>query len=369
MPSEVPFYNLDPQNEQIREAVQQALMNVFDAGWYVLGDKVAQFEQEYASYIGVKHCIGVGNGLDALKISLKALGIGKGDEVLVPANTYIATLLAVSDTGAKPVLVEPDIQTCNIDPYKIAEQITAKTRAIIPVHMYGYPCDMDAIMRVAEQHQLFVIEDNAQASGALYKGKRSGSFGHLNAHSFYPTKNLGALGDGGAITTDDDELARKVRLYRNYGSQEKYKNELLGYNSRLDEIQAAVLSIKLRHLEQWCQQKSVLANYYQEGLSGLPGLFLPVSSSTERVHSYHLFVVQSDQRDALVVHLKKDGIQTIIHYPVPPYKQQAYKGEFSENSFPLADSLSARVISLPLFPGMTKAQVDQVILSISRFHR
>ncbi|MDB5274337.1 MAG: DegT/DnrJ/EryC1/StrS family aminotransferase [Chitinophagaceae bacterium] len=253
MTAEIPFYSLAYQNEQIRKEVHEALNNVFDSDWYVLGEKVERFEQEYANYLGVKHCIGVGNGLDALKISLHALGIGPGDEVIVPANTYVATVLAVTAVGALPVLVEPDVLTCNIDPKRIEEKITSKTKAIIPVHLYGLPCEMDAIVAIAAKHKLFIVEDNAQASGGEYKGKKTGSIGHLNAHSFYPTKNLGALGDGGAVTTNDDELARQARLLRNYGSSVKYHNEIIGYNSRLDEIQAAVLSIKLRFLDRWIE--------------------------------------------------------------------------------------------------------------------
>jgi dTDP-4-amino-4,6-dideoxygalactose transaminase len=369
MPSEIPFYSFAAQNQQIKEQVQQVMLEVFDSSWYVLGERVAQFEKEYAAYIGVKHCIGVGNGLDALKIALRALGIGKGDEVIVPANTYIATLLAVSEIGAAPVLVDPDPATGNIDPQKITAKITSKTKAIIPVHLYGLSCDMDAIQEVAQCHSLFIVEDNAQATGAIYKGKRTGSFGHVNAHSFYPTKNLGCIGDGGAITTDDDELAHQVRMLRNYGSEIKYKNELLGYNSRLDELQAAVLSVKLLYLEQWRKDKALLADAYRNRLSGIEHLCLLAEQDNTLVHSHHLFVVKSKVRDALSAYLKTHGVNTLIHYPIPAYRQQAYHhAGFDFREYPITEQLTSEVLSLPLYPGMTMDQVDRVVELIRQFN-
>jgi len=369
MSSEIPFYSLVHQNEQIKEEVHLALTGVFDSSWYVLGERTAFFEQEYARYIGVKHCIGIGNGLDALKISLRALEIGLGDEVIVPANTYIATVMAVSAVGATPVLVEPDAQTYNIDPLKIEEKITKRTKAIIPVHLYGLSCEMDAIMSLANAYNLYVIEDNAQATGSIYQGKKTGSFGHINAHSFYPTKNLGALGDGGAITTNDDELAHKVKLLRNYGSSIKYQNEVLGYNSRLDEIQAAVLSIKLRFLDHWLIEKGQVADRYNQLLSPSEQLELPLLDKFSKgQHSHHLYVIKSARRDDLASYLKKQGVHTLIHYPIPVYLQTAYAGVFGKNTYPITDKLISRILSLPLFPGMSVTQVEEVVFHILRFY-
>lgn len=368
MASEIPFYSFDYQNQQVREKVRQALTDVFDSAWYVLGERVAAFEKEYASYLGVKHCIGVGNGLDALKISLRALGIGSGDEVIVPANTYIATLLAVSETGARPVLVDPHPQTFNIDPQKIEAKITSKTKAILPVHLYGLPCEMDVILDIVQRNGLFLVEDNAQASGAAYKGKKTGSFGHLNAHSFYPTKNLGCLGDGGAITTNDDELAHQVRLLRNYGSEIKYENEVQGYNSRLDELQAAVLSIKLPYLDQWRSEKEILVSAYRQELGGLEPLHLPAQPPTSYVHGHHLMVVKSAKREALSAYLKTQGVHTLIHYPIPAYKQRAYShAGYNVQDYPVTEKLTSEVISLPLYPGMKLEQIDQVSSLIRKF--
>jgi dTDP-4-amino-4,6-dideoxygalactose transaminase len=365
----IPFYSLAYQHHQIRQELEKALIEVVDSGWYVLGERVARFEKEYADYIGVKHCIGVGNGLDALKISLRALDIGLGDEVIVPANTYIATLLAVTSVGATPVLVEPDVHTFNIDPDKIEDKITKRTKAIIPVHLYGLSCKMDAIMSLASSYNLYVVEDNAQATGSIFQGQKTGSFGHLNAHSFYPTKNLGALGDGGAITTNDDELAHKVRLFRNYGSSIKYENEVLGYNSRLDEIQAAVLSIKLRFLDQWILEKRQLTDHYNLLLGKTEHLEVTnlVGFSKEQ-HSHHLYVIKSKQRDALACYLKEHGIHTLIHYPIPVYRQQAYASVFDANAYPITNHLTDQLLSLPLFPGMKAEQVEEVVFNIQRFY-
>ncbi|HSZ73107.1 MAG TPA: DegT/DnrJ/EryC1/StrS family aminotransferase [Cytophagaceae bacterium] len=356
------------QHEQVKDEIQKALLDVFHSEWYVLGERVERFENEYARYIGVKHCIGVGNGLDALKISLRSLEIGIGDEVIVPANTYIATVLAISEVGATPVLIEPDAKTCNIDLIKIEKKITAKTKAIIPVHLYGLPCEMEALMEIAQRHRLYVIEDNAQAAGAECKGKKTGSFGHLNAHSFYPTKNLGCFGDGGAITTDDDELAVKVRMLRNYGSKVKYHNEVLGYNSRLDEIQAAVLSVKLKYLDRWNQERKQIAAWYKEYLQDRKDITLPVyADAKDKTHTYHLYVVQTPNRDELSTYLKANGIGSLIHYPIPPYRQKAYVHSFEQQHYPLTDKLSSQILSLPMSPGMDREQVKQVANLIHSF--
>ncbi|MDF2455634.1 MAG: DegT/DnrJ/EryC1/StrS family aminotransferase [Cytophagaceae bacterium] len=368
MTAAIPFYSFTYQNEQVKAEMQQALLDVFDSAWYVLGERVAKFEKEYAAYLGVKHCIGVGNGLDALKISLRALGIGQGDEVIVPANTYIATLLAVSETGALPVLVDPNPDTFNIDPSKITAKITAKTKAIIPVHLYGLPCEMDAITDIANRYGLFLVEDNAQATGSVYKGQKTGSLGHLNAHSFYPTKNLGCLGDGGAITTNDDDLAHQVRMLRNYGSEQKYKNERLGYNSRLDEIQAAALSVKLPFIDRWRAEKALLADVYHSKLSDVRHLQLPAEVHHSLLHSHHLFVIKSNYRDALSAYLKEQGVDTLIHYPIPAYSQQAYRNAgFAPEEYPVTERLTAEVLSLPLYPGMKLEQVEQVCSLIRKF--
>lgn len=368
MSAKIPFYSLAFQNDQIKKDVECALMKVFESGCYVLDNHVKVFEEEYANYIGTNYCVGVGNGLDALKISLKALGIVEGDEVLVPANTYIATLLAVTSVGAKPVLVEPDINTFNMDALKIEEKITAKTKAIIPVHLYGLACDMDAIIQIADKHNLFIIEDNAQASGSTYKGKKTGSFGHINAHSFYPSKNLGALGDGGAITTNDKQLAHKAKLLSNYGSEVKYKNEIFGYNSRLDEIQAAVLSVKLKYLDAWNEEKRELAALYLKGFSENKNIILSANLQKHEGHSCHLFVIRSQQRDALASYLFQNGVDTIVHYPIPPFNQVVYAEQFRYESYPITDTISSEVLSLPLYPGMTVSQVTTVVDLVNKFN-
>ncbi len=370
MPIEIPFYDFKFQNEQIKAEVYRALAEVFDSAWYILGNKLTRFEQEYAKYIGVKHCIGVGNGLDALKISLCALGIGPGDEVIVPANTYIATVLAITAVGATPILVEPDSYTCNIDPYHIKEKITGNTKAILPVHLYGLPCEMDIIMSIAQEYGLYVLEDNAQAAGAHYKGKKTGSIGHINAHSFYPTKNLGAIGDGGAITTNDDDLARKARLYRNYGSEIKYENEVPGYNSRLDEIQAAVLRVKLKYLDAWNEERRFLAKAYTEKLASVDGVVLFDDNAVPlKGHVYHLYVIRVKMRKQLMSHLLQKGIATSIHYPIPPYAQHVYKGYFSILDYPITNKISEEILSLPFYQGLRISDINRVVQEIQAFYR
>lgn len=343
-----------------------AVTRVLDSGFYLLGKEVEAFEREFAEYLGVQHCVGVGNGLDALHLSLRALGVGPGDEILVPSNTYIATWLAVSYAGASLVPVEPDERTYNLDPSRIEESITARTKAIIPVHLYGQPADMDPILEIARKHNLWVLEDAAQGHGARYKGKRVGGLGDIAGWSFYPGKNLGALGDGGAVTTNDPELADRVRVLRNYGSRVKYYNEVRGLNSRLDEVQAAILRVKLRSLDTWNDRRRHLAAWYTQELRDT-GLLLPyVPEWTESV--YHLFVVRSSQRNALQQHLKDLGIATLIHYPVPPHLQDAYRDlRLGEGSQPIAERIHREVLSLPFGPHLSEEQAAVVIDAVRSF--
>lgn len=364
----IPFVSFKSVNEQIKPEILSAFETFFDNGWYVLGEKVKQFEQEYAAFNEVAHCIGISNGLDALHIALKTLEIGPGDEVIVPSNTYIATALAVSYVGATPVFVEPDIRTYNIDPALIAAAITPRTKAIMPVHLYGQACAMEAIMAVAQQHGLYVIEDNAQAQGATFKGKLTGSWGQINGTSFYPGKNLGALGDAGAITTNDEVLARRAAMLRNYGSEKKYYNEVIGHNMRLDECQAAFLSVKLRYLREWTAQRQQIAGWYNEALAGAGDLMLPAVAD-DATHVYHLYVVRTRQRDALQEYLTREGVGTLIHYPIPPHMQEAYKElGFGKGDFPLAEEIADTCLSLPMWPGMNEENVRQVADKIKGFY-
>ncbi|UOR03961.1 DegT/DnrJ/EryC1/StrS family aminotransferase [Hymenobacter aerilatus] len=363
----IPFLSFSPQNTSIRTQVLDAVARVFDSQWYVLGESVKTFEAEYATYSDARHCIGVANGLDALHLALKALGVKEGDEVIVPSNTYIATWLAVSYVGATIVPVEPNIHTYNLDPAGVAAAITPRTRVIMPVHLYGQACEMDRIMELAQQHELHVVEDNAQAQGATFNGKKTGSFGSANGTSFYPGKNLGALGDAGAITTNDPALALHLATLRNYGSQRKYYNEVIGYNSRLDELQAAILSAKLPYLDEWTRQRQQIAAWYDQYLAGIPDVVLPVTAAGAS-HVYHLYVVRSPRRDALQAHLTAQGIGTLIHYPIPPHLQQAYAAlDFKPDAFPLAQEIAATCLSLPLWPGMTEEEVQYVSAAIRAF--
>jgi dTDP-4-amino-4,6-dideoxygalactose transaminase len=331
-----------------------------------LGKEVEAFEQEFGNYCGAKHCVGVGNGLEALHLILRAYSIGKGDEVIVPSNTYIATWLAVSYADATPVPVEPDSKTFNLDPDRIEAAITQRTKAIMPVHLYGQPADMDPILKVAHNHGLKVIEDNAQAQGARYKGRRTGSLGDAAGNSFYPGKNLGAFGDAGAVTTNDDLLAEKVRVMRNYGSKKKYYNDVKGYNSRLDELQAAFLGVKLKKMDEWNGRRRVVAGKYLQGLHGAANLTLPfVPTWAEPV--WHLFVVRHPKRDLLQQKLTETDIGTLIHYPVPPHLSGAYAdGKWKRGNFPIAEELSNTVLSLPMGPHMTLPQVTAVIDSLPK---
>ncbi|HSZ25811.1 MAG TPA: DegT/DnrJ/EryC1/StrS family aminotransferase [Cytophagaceae bacterium] len=365
----IPFHSFQNQNQQIRAEILKILSDTFDSNWYILGDQLKKFESAFSAYSGIAYTRGVGNGLDAIKIGLKTLGIKPGDEIIVPANTYIATLLAVTEIGAFPVLVEPEINSYNIDPDRIEEKITKRTKAIIPVHLYGLPCSMDAIRFIADKHQLFVVEDNAQAVGAEYKNKKTGTFGHINATSFYPTKSLGAIGDGGAVTTNDEALAKKAELLRNYGSETKYQNEIEGYNSRLDEIQAAVLNIKLNYLDQWNEERIRLAHYYTSQLSSIKNLYTPASEKDTK-HIFHLYVVRVQNREKLIAHLSNLSIQTAIHYPIPAYRQNAFKSlGIQTQDFPITETISSECLSLPLYPGLRKEEQDEVIESIFQFYK
>jgi dTDP-4-amino-4,6-dideoxygalactose transaminase len=363
----VPFFSSQAMHTAIRDEVLEATRRVYDSQWYVLGPEVTQFERVYSEFNQVAHTVGVGNGLEALALTLRALGVGPGDEVLVPSNTYIATWLAVSQVGATPVPVEPDPATSNLDPTRIAAALTPRTKAIMPVHLYGQPCRMPEIMAIAQQHGLLVVEDNAQAQGATFNKQLTGSFGDASGTSFYPTKNLGALGDAGAITTNDGELAQRLRSLRNYGSTQKNQHELLGYNSRLDELQAAVLQVKLRHLATWTHQRQQLAACYTKHLAEVPGLQLPVVTPGT-VPVWHLYVVHTTQRAALQQHLAASGIGTLIHYPVPPHLQPAYAHlGLLPGALPIAEGLSTTCLSLPLWPGMTEEKVLLVATEVKSF--
>jgi len=393
----IPFLELKSAYHELKEELDATFHRVMDSGWYLLGNELDAFETEFASFCEARYCIGVGNGLDALHIILRAMDIGQGDEVIVPSNTFIATWLAVSYEGAKPVPVEPDPRTYNIDPNRIVAAITPSTKAIMPVHLYGQPADMDPIIAIAQKHGLKVIEDNAQAQGARYKGRRTGSLGDVAGNSFYPGKNLGAFGDAGAVTTNDPELADRVRVLRNYGSKVKYYNEVKGFNSRLDELQAAFLRVKLRHLDEWNSRRRKVAQFYLSELgplmvdsslrdlcdqktgttSGLrpqtfgsefpppcSSLVLPyVPEWAEPV--WHLFVIRHPQRDALQAKLTKAGIGTLIHYPIPPHMAGAYAEMcLSAGSFPLAKQLARTVLSLPMGPHIERDQASQVVYAL-----
>lgn len=363
---DVPFLDLQATYLEMQPELDAAVHDVLDSGWYILGDRLAQFEKAYASYVGTKHCIGVGNGLDALYLALKARGVGIGDEVIVPSNTYIATWLAVSYTGALPVPVEPDVHTYNLDPELLEAAVSTRTKAICPVHLYGQPADMDPIMEVADRHGLFVLEDAAQAHGATYRGTKAGALGHAAGWSFYPGKNLGAFGDGGAITTDDDELADRLRVLRNYGSRIKYVNEIQGVNSRLDELQAAVLSVKLRRLDQWNQRREAIAARYRTEISN--PLVVQPSVLESATSAWHLYVVRTAARDALQRHLATSQIQTLIHYPIPPHLQHAYAAlGLKVGDLPISEGIHRDVLSLPIGPHMTEEQVDRVVRSINLY--
>jgi dTDP-4-amino-4,6-dideoxygalactose transaminase len=354
------FLNFQPMHTQIREEMQQAFQRVYDSHWYIQGQELTQFEREYANLSQTHYAVGVSNGLDALVLSLRALGIGSGDEVIVPSNTYIATALAVSHVGATPVFVEPRMETYNINPELILQAITKKTKAIMPVHLYGQACEMDAIMEIAKSHNLYVVEDNAQAHLSSFKGQLTGSFGDVNGTSFYPGKNLGALGDAGAVTTNSEELATRIKTLRNYGSAVKYYNEEIGYNNRLDELQAAFLRVKLNYLQEWTNQRKEIAQWYNEELKLRNDLVLPYVHENAD-HVYHLYVVRTSNREKLQQDLTEKGAQTMIHYPVPPHLQKAYKHlGYKQGDFPIAEEIARTCLSLPVWPGMLKSDIDKI---------
>lgn len=367
--NKIPFLDLKAPYEELRSELDDAYRRVMESGWYILGEEVEAFERDFARYCGVKHCVGVANGLDALHLILRAYNIGAGDEVIVPANTYIATWLAVSYAGAVPVPVEPVDATYNIDPQRIVHAITPRTKAILVVHLYGQPADMEPIHDVARQFNLRVIEDAAQAQGAVYKGRKAGALGDAAGWSFYPGKNLGAYGDAGGVTTDDDELADRVRVLRNYGSRIKYVNEVQGFNSRLDPLQSAFLGVKLKYLDEWNQRRKILARCYMEELCDVPGLILPhVPEGMDP--AWHLFVIRHPMRDALQKHLQNEGIGTLIHYPIPPHLSDAYRGMgLVEGTFPITEAIHREVLSLPIGPHASPADIEHVIDAIHSFPR
>jgi dTDP-4-amino-4,6-dideoxygalactose transaminase len=359
----IEYENLRAANEPFMREYQESFTRVLDSGWFILGTSVKSFEQEFGAYIGSRHCIGVANGLDALTMSLKAFGFERGDEVIVPSNTYIATILSIVQCGLQPVLVEPDIRTYNIDPRRIEEAVTPRTRAVMIVHLYGKPCEMDPILAIVDKHGLKLIEDCAQSHGAAYNGRRTGTFGAYGAFSFYPTKNLGALGDAGAVTTDDDTLAQAIRRLRNYGSDVKYYNEVVGYNSRLDEVQAAFLSVKLRRLDEITAHKRKLAQLYLDGIKA--DFVLPVVDAA-CFDVYHIFSVRHPRRDDVKKYLLDRGIKTDIHYPVPPHRQKAMKNILS-GEYPISAEIHATTLSLPISFATTESEALQVIDALNRF--
>lgn len=368
----IPFLDLKNINQQYRSELIAACTRVIDSGWYIGGKELDIFEQNFADYCGTQFAIGVANGLDALILTLRAWKeLGKlqdGDEVIVPSNTYIASILAITANNLTPVLVEPDLATYNIDPLKIEQAITSKTRVILPVHLYGQLAAMSDIMHIAKKHNLLVLEDSAQSHGAQLQGTKAGNWGDASGFSFYPGKNLGALGDAGAVTTNDAELATMLKALRNYGSHEKYKNLVPGVNSRLDEIQAAMLDIKLKFLNEEIQHRRQIANLYLTGIKN-PNIELPltdINAETYEQHVWHLFVIRTQNRDALQQHFTENGIQTLIHYPIPPHKQQAYK-EWNDLSYPISEKIHEQVLSLPIGPTLSLEAAQKVVDLCNQF--
>jgi len=364
----VPFLDLKVTYLELADEIDSAIKSVLEGGWYILGENVRCFEEEFAAYCGCRYCVGVGSGMDALELLLKAHGVGPGSEVIVPANTYIATALAVSNVGAKPVLVEPDEKTCNIDPSKIEVVITSKTSAVLAVHLYGQPADMNKIREICQRHGLRLFEDAAQAHGATHFGIKAGALGDAAGFSFYPGKNLGAFGDGGAVITNDPEVAEYIRMARDYGSEKKYYNSIKGVNSRLDEVQAAVLRVKLRHLDEWNRRRSETASFYLDNLKPQGEELVLPAIGEENGHVWHLFTVRSTRRDALRAHLERKGVGTLIHYPVPLYSQAAY-GEMNhlKENYPISNAISERILSLPIGPHLSKEASEYVCAVVNLF--
>ncbi len=363
----ISYLNLGSIHDPLKDELKDKFANVLDKEWFIQGEECRKFEEAFAEFCGVAHCIGVGNGLDAIRIILQAYGIGAGDEVIVPANTFIATVLAVSYVGATPVLVDADKKTYNIDISKIEEKITERTKAIITVHLYGQVVDMDPVLTLAHKHGLKVIEDSAQAHGAVYKGKRAGSLGDAAAFSFYPGKNLGALGDGGAVTTNDKELADKIRAICNYGSFKKYEHVYMGCNSRLDELQAGLLSVKLAHLADWNEERKKIGEKYNKGILN-KHLTLPAVADREG-HVFHIYPVLCKNRRKFIEYLEEKGIGTNVHYPTPIPRQKAYEGMFADIAhYPVTEKICAEEVSLPLYPGMTEEQIQYVIDIVNEYH-
>jgi dTDP-4-amino-4,6-dideoxygalactose transaminase len=361
----VQFLDLKTPYIELKDELDRAYQRVMESGWYILGKECEAFEKEFADYCGTKYCIGVGSGLDALHLILRAYKIGEGDEVIVPANTFIATWLAVSYAGAKPIPIEPDEKTYNINPILIEQAITERTKAIIAVHLYGQPADMDLINDLAKKHNLKVIEDAAQAHGAKYKGRRTGSLGDAAGFSFYPGKNLGAIGDGGAVTTNDPVLAENVKILKNYGSRIKYYNEVKGFNSRLDELQAALLRVKLSKLDEWNERRSVVANKYLESLQNYKGMVLPYVPEWAEP-SWHLFAVLYPERSELQSYLSKIGIDTLIHYPIPPHLSEAYADmDYKIDDFPITERIAGSVLSLPMGPHISDVDISKIVTKIN----
>lgn len=364
----IPFVDINRQNREIKEALNKAFNNVLDSNWYVLGKNVEEFEKMYAEYSGTNYCIGTGNCLESLHLSLKALGIKAGDEVIVPSNTYIATWLAVTYVGATIVPVEPD-EYYNISVDNVRKSITKKTKAIMAVNLFGLPCKYDELVELAKEYDLYIVEDNAQSQGASYKGVKTGAWGHINSTSFYPMKNLGAYGDGGAITTNSLDLEQKIRSLRNYGSVQKYVNEEIGYNSRLDELQAAFLKIKLEKLDAWNADRRRIAEIYSNELANTGDIVCP-GTYKEAEHVFHVYVVRTNKRDELQSYLASKNIGTLIHYPIPPYLQKAYKDlGYQKGDFPIAELFANTMLSLPIFPGMKNEEIEYVVNTIKEFYK
>ena len=360
----IKFLDLTSINKMYEDEIKDRFQSIFDKGWYLQGEENDIFNKVFAAYCGTKYAVGVANGLDALNLIIKAYGFGPGDEIIVPANTYIASVLAISENGCKPVLVDPDLDTYNINPDLIERAITPKTKAIMVVHLYGQAVEMEKIWKLAEKYNLKIIEDSAQAHGAMYKGRRVGNLGDASGFSFYPGKNLGCLGDGGAVTTNDEELYLKIKAIANYGSNKKYVNLYKGVNSRLDELQAAVINVKLPHLDEDNNKRRKIANYYIENINN--SLIILPKMLHEDMHVWHLFVVRTENRDKLQSYLQSNGIQTLIHYPIPIHKQEAYK-EWNNLSYPITEKIHNEVLSLPISPVMTQREIEKVVEVINAY--